>query len=553
MNLSEMFAINPREFTDPNAPRNQFPPALAPEDPFERAAARTRRAAAPGARPAGNRLSGLADLLTSDYPTEPDLQTMQSGAATDDAPEGFTHQLDSGELYNPTTGETRTFTRRPGVLPVTKDPSGKTVLALPRALDVVGNMQIGGLVAPPSGRVLASGLSRTRAPAAPAIVSRAEPSAMDIENIQRMAKTFGRKAWPEAPEHQKLFRVRPEDYGETAFLVPQVSIKSQLPRPVEGVKLPIGERVAPVIARTDEIAASIAERLHPLVQRDDPLLHFYHTAPVIRGIQRFMTQDEALQHMRNWAGQGAATSPRTQTPPNLRNSSFLMYERARGEPMTPARFEREGNTPGYPMMGMHVDLADQFARGTADPWINPKPFTFRENWSGNLRDVTGDTHNFRATLYELDRLDPGQLPRGWFKSDAAYKRYKEHGYTSLKPGDIDDTLTGQTVKGRYRQSEYLPMTEPWYRAAEMLNIDPAAAQSGGWFSYGNITGLKSPPKTIPDLLNDQIASTARVAGVSPERALEWWARGKIPLTGLAGGAYLGGGAMSDLMRQDQYQ
>jgi hypothetical protein len=200
------------------------------------------------------------------------------------------------------------------------------------------------------------------------------------------------------------------------------------------------------------------------------------------------------------------------------------------------------------MMGMHVDLADKFARGSENAFTNPKPTTFRENWSGNLRDVTGDTHNIRSTLYEMDQIKPGSLPRGWFTSDKAFEKYKSDGFRAVDAGDIADTLGSTTVKGIKRQSEYLPMTDPWTRAAEKVGIAPAEGQSGGWFSYGDITGLQSPPKTIPNLLNDQIEATAKALGVPHEKAVEWWSQGKIPLAGIGGATAMGG-----LAAQDEYQ
>jgi hypothetical protein len=295
-------------------------------------------------------------------------------------------------------------------------------------------------------------------------------------------------------------------------------------------------RVEPIIGSTDEIANRIAERLDPMVRRGDETLKFYHTGPVIRGLERYgdLSTPEAAQFMRDWAGQGAATSPRTQTPPNLRNASYLQYLRATGNPLTPERYAAEGNIPGFPMMGMHVDLADKFAQGIENPWINPKPTTFRENWSGNLRDVTADTHNIRSTLYEFDKVHPGQLPPQWFQTPEAYTKYRKEGFEALDPGDIKDTLGSTTVKGVKRQSEYLPMAEPWYRAAQKVGIAPAEGQSGGWFSYGPITGLQSPPKTIPNLLNDQIEATAKAMGVPHEKAVHWWAKRMIPLASLAG-------------------
>jgi hypothetical protein len=96
------------------------------------------------------------------------------------------------------------------------------------------------------------------------------------------------------------------------------------------------------------------------------------------------------------------------------------------------------------------------------------------------------------------------------------------------------------------------MTEPWYGAAKKLGIAPAEAQSGGWFSYGPITGLQSPPKTITNLLNDQIGATAKVLNISPEKAVDWWARGKIPLAGVGGMSVTAPDVMGGLAAQDNY-
>jgi hypothetical protein len=388
---------------------------------------------------------------------------------------------------------------------------------------------------------------KTEIPKAPAILPSALPSADQIGAIKQAAVGYGRKGWPTA--EQGIFKTTPEAYAETTALVPQQSIRERLPGPLPGEGLPNKGRADIIVANQDAIANRIAERLDPMVRAGDERLKFYHTGPVIRGLEQYgdMTTEGANRFMRDWAGQGAATSPRTQTPPNLRNSSYLMYERARGDPLTPERYAREGNIPGFPMMGMHVDLADKFARGAENAFVNPKPTTFRENWSGNLRDVTGDTHNIRSTLYEMDQLQPGSLPRGWFNSDAAFAKYKEHGFHTVDAGDIADTLGSKTVNKIPRQSEYLPMTDPWTLAAQKVGIAPAEGQSGGWFSYGDITGLQSPPKTIPNLLNDQIAATAKAADVSPEQVVNWWAKGKIPLAGV------GGITMGGLAAQNDYQ
>ena len=161
-------------------------------------------------------------------------------------------------------------------------------------------------------------------PGAPAIVSRrGGPTPEDIAAIKEAAVGYGRKGWPEA--ERGVFKTTPEAYAETTQLVPQISIKDRLPGPLAGEKLPLKGRADPIVENTEAIAERIAQRLEPMVKQGDERLKFYHTAPVIRGLEQYagMSIPEANTFMRGWAGQGAATSPRTQTPPNLRNSSYL--------------------------------------------------------------------------------------------------------------------------------------------------------------------------------------------------------------------------------------
>jgi hypothetical protein len=409
-----------------------------------------------------------------------------------------------------------------------------------------GNLQLSAELpaGAPSGTSTFRAANVDRPPVAPSLISRANPTPADVRAIyNKLAETGRGDVWP--PAQNPVFKTTPEAYAETQALVPQRSIAGELPQlPDPSGQLPLNDRARTLMTLAEPTAASIAERLSPMVRSQSPLLDFYQTGPVVRGLAEHAVGDvpAANQFMREWSGQGAATSPRTQTPPNLRNASHLLYQRAQGNPITPDVWEAQGNVKGLPMMRMHVDLADKFATGTANPLKNPKPFTFRENWAGNQLDPTIDTHNIRSVLYMIDQQRPGSLPREWFTSDRAYYNYKEGGgFNSgkIQPGDINDELAVKAVNKVESQVEYPIVQQPWRRAAEMLGITPAQAQSGGWFEFGPITGLKSPPQTIPDLLNNQIEATAKVLNVPPQKVLEWWGQGKIPLAGIAGGVSLG--------------
>jgi hypothetical protein len=416
--------------------------------------------------------------------------------------------------------------------------TGKTTMADPATQNRVGDMtqlvtELSGLGTAPEGALTAGAARR-----APAVITRANPTSDDIAAIKASVAQTKSAPWPTA--QNPMFDTSPEALARNNDVVPQTSYRDQLPAPWSDTKqMPLGGRAQQIIDARAPLADKIASDLQPLTDPSNPfhrLTQFYSTSPILEQLQKqgVLDPDEATQFMRDWAGQGAATSPRTATPQNMRNSSNLLWRRASGDPVPS---EAEGwtpamNEPGFPMMGMHVNLADQFARGVENINTNPKPTMFREGWSGNQADVTADTHNIRSTLYNYDQLNPGQLHPSWFTKQG-YQDYQSAG--GFKPGQqldvgaIKDTLEGSTKGGVYKQTEYGPMADPWYDAAQKLGITPAAGQAAGWFNYGPITGLKSPPKILPDLLNDQLEHTSRVLGVAPQKVLDWWGKRKIPL------------------------
>jgi hypothetical protein len=354
-----------------------------------------------------------------------------------------------------------------------------------------------------------------------------------VEKIYRHAEQERTPSYP--PAKEPVFDTSGNVEQMTKELVPQQSIAAQLPQTPsrEFLSNQGSGRSRQIMDNSEAIGAQMAKDLALLPQQGR--LPFYSTGPVLAGMsdKAGLSPGDALAFMHDWAGQGAATSPRTKTPPNLRNASYLQYRRAQGDPVTSAVRQSEGNRPGFPMMGMHTDLAEQFASGTADPLKNSKPFTFRENWTGNMADVTADTHNIRKVLDTYDQLFPGTLDRGWFNDQAAYEAYKAgKGFPKegmLPVGDIADALESNTVKGQKIQYEYPIIQGPTKIAAERLGISPAEAQERLWFQGGPRTGLASPPMTIPDLLNAQIEKTAKVLGLPPDVVLKMWAQRGIPL------------------------
>jgi hypothetical protein len=396
----------------------------------------------------------------------------------------------------------------------------------------------------PEARALATGERGAAKLAAPAVHTGGNQSLVD--KIFQHAERQRSPKYPMATE--PVFG--PADPELTKQLVPQRSVAGDLPPMPSGDKpLPLNDRARPIFENQQAIANLLVDDLSRVPGKPLP---FYSTGSVLAGLEdrAGLRPSEAQTFMRDWAGQGAGTSPRTETPQNLRNSSYLMFRQAEGDPLTAARqkeeqaqglwgFDKTGkpnmNRPGFAMMGMHTDLADQFAKGAVDPWQNSKPFTFQENWTGNMADVTADTHNIRKVLDAYDRLDPGGLPREWFTSAEGYDRYKQGGgfpkEGGLPVGDINDKLGGAVIPGtgRKAQTEYPIIQSPTALAAQKLGIAPAQAQERLWFEGGPRTGLRSPPMAIPDLLNSQIEATARATGLSPEAIMRLWAKRSIPL------------------------
>jgi hypothetical protein len=402
---------------------------------------------------------------------------------------------------------------------------------------------VGAPFAPTGPNILMAGARRSTA-AAPAIVSAANPTSDQIAAIVTRAGENAKSPWPVAPPSGRVLDESPEAYRRTQTTVPQTSIRRDLPYPQEGDTLPQGGRVAPIQAANEGIAANIAERLYEPWMRDDPMFHFYSTGPlpeelVKRGI---LDPEAANKFLYDWSGQVAATSPQTTTPPNLRNAMWLLFNRAKGTPITSETmaanagrpgFSPSGNVGGYGMMGSHADAASQFFTGDENVNTATKTSLFRRSVGGNTADPVVDMHDIRKTLWEYDQLHPGQLPRQWFTSPAEYDAYRANGgFREGQPlkGLFKESLEGTSRGGVERKIEYGPMADPLYRAGELLGAPPGMLQSGGWFGYGGQTGLRSPPNTLIQLLNNQLYDSARAAGVSPERMLDWMARKVSPLS-----------------------
>lgn len=379
------------------------------------------------------------------------------------------------------------------------------------------------------------------APAYPVLLNRADPAVEVLRG--RASQMMLPKSERLKPTGPQFFETSPQAYETTLTRVPQENFMHMLPQPVYGKDLPKNNRILPLLENFEDVASVYADKMRPFVDKN--VGYFYHTGPIYKKAEDLLQSDlGADEFMDRFSKTYAGASPRTGTDQNLLNASILNYRDLEGLDLGYPVLNRLGNNDvGYPMIkGMHPDLTRRLLADEPTFLNNPKPTSFAENVRGNLQGITADTHNIRGILVSYDELYPGQIPREWFKSDKAYRAYRENGLTpDLLKGGIDDSLGSQTVGGIKRQSEYGPIAEITERSAEMLGVPPAMGQSLGWFGLGNMTNLKSAPKTLTEILGDHINITAQYLGESPDDVFKMYMQGKIPLMNEGGRVEKGGG------------
>ena len=348
-----------------------------------------------------------------------------------------------------------------------------------------------------------------------------------------------------------LFDTTPDAYQRN---LPEQT-ETPVPRAPEDAKLPLNNRAAKVVEMTPQIADKLAEKMQPYL--GTPAQYFYNTGPIIdKAVGLGVPEDIARKQLKRFALNYAATSPRTQTEPNLRSASIVSAKETQGinydEIVGPGG---EGiNEKGYPMMiqpaspgkaeGIHRKLIEAVRAGGIDYNTNPKPATFAENVTGNLAGVTVDTHAIRGALDAMNEVEPGSIPEGFIVKEFR-EQYKADPSTFNPATMVIDTLGDQKVGGVKMQTEYAVFSDLYKEAAKKLNVSPAEAQALGWFGSGKRTGLASDLKTVADLIDERVDVTAQALNRPKEEVFIDFFSGKIPLLSLGGLTLLDTGAITD--------
>lgn len=301
------------------------------------------------------------------------------------------------------------------------------------------------------------------------------------------------------------------------FFDPSLQALSRMPD-VEQFPLP---RVAP----------KMTERLQPAVQgglrriesaagKADPRdWWWYNIQEPLQSYTQILGPKLGPQAAGAWVDALAGTSMVNPIESNVRGSSYYLGKLMRGEPLPQSIALTDPETgktvkalagappPGYGAKAQiqHADRVRQYLANEADPVANPKPFSYRQNLSGNYVPRTIDTHDIRNMI---------GMPR-------ALETFGEE--AGLLPG------------------EYSALERLGERAAQRARMPQAMQQGATWIGGADYTGLKSAPIPLVDVLNKRISVTAAVRGETPEKVWRDHVTGKAPLLSF-GGAAVGLGA-----------
>lgn len=291
---------------------------------------------------------------------------------------------------------------------------------------------------------------------------------------------------------------------------------------------------------------------------------WYNTEPLLDRL-RVVDPSGADQAYARMMDLTAATSPRSKVADNVRTASYYNYNLANDVPIS----EKPAGGYGSVAQNLHRDnVRGIIENGGWDVFQNPKPASFSANLQGNQTPVTVDTHNFRlpGILSRDPRFLATSVKAGTKGSpdvamSALASRYPSLPESELvratalmKPaGDLatyrprDWVEKGYLTPDQAAEDPVLWSTKPqaneygiyerWQQnRAKEMGISPAQYQASMWLGGGEDTGLGSAAEPFLATVEARVRYTADTLGVDPERLLEMYLKGEVPL--LAEGGYV---------------
>ena len=261
---------------------------------------------------------------------------------------------------------------------------------------------------------------------------------------------------------------------------------------------------------------------------------WYRTGPLYEAFEKEWGPAQAPAEMQKMLEYIAATSTSAAVPDNLKIASYYNYLAQQGLPIP----EKPAPGYGHKYQGSHRDAAIDFREGTFDPIDNPKRGSYVQNLGGNEDALTADRHFWRAV--GIASGDPRFLKTRFEKELADGTKIIRNLQQELAEGKI--TMRQAKKEPQWwdeapKPAEY-GYAESAYkrRVAEPMGLTLGKAQEKQWVGAGDVTGLGSPPEPILRTLARRISYTAYQMGTTPEKVLQAYVQGKIPLLELGAGA-----------------
>lgn len=471
----------------------------------------------------------------SRYPMSPDLTQTQMGQQ--DVPEGFAVN-DAGEIFNKQTGAVLPQTQRPSVIPATRDPGGQLQLAMPKVLDIVGNM-MGGVAAPVEGTALGAGLvsrgGKAKALGEVAAETVKAPAVLPASEMPAPLP-WAAERYPKAGAYTVEQKTRGTEGG---------TYRSKAPTPEE---LAVTQRRD---LANEEIAAGRSDPYFDLSKREyvDPNAYPYPTYEPTLG-QQFSDTTGGAKALARAQEDVSGAVPK------------LISAYKRGEPF-------EGAFGFYKMKQYEQAYVDQFGeqlgrekflKNFVEPMASTTSGNSPENnfiisqYANWMRDrglkfpgegqmytvprpasaAAMGTNNYREYLQQA--MQGGGLERGGIDWMDNPKKYN-FAYDFLGTGGpvMDKQMLSEVSRAQLekpRTGGYGVWEQPAHEAAAKLNIDPRQLQEVGW------AGIKKGKADIPENytpvpmmhhINTSLWRGHRVTGLPQEDVLRGMLRGDMPV------------------------
>jgi hypothetical protein len=299
---------------------------------------------------------------------------------------------------------------------------------------------------------------------------------------------------------------------------------------------------------------------------------WYHNDPIFQAWVSELGPVEGPREFARYMDYVAATSPRSDVPTNIRNASYYYVH-------GPKALRPEDNP--YPYGHLAEDLhrsniaglqAAERGRGSVgaqfapefggwDIFQNPKPVSFSQDLQGNLIPVAADTHAMRNVAMrtndprwletQIQEFVPKSRKGGLSEFQEAYgtpKRTEKGVAVVYRPQDLVERgrMTLPEAKevpsfwvGKPRENEYGAIENLYGDVSGRMQLSPGEGQSAAWSGAGELTGLgTAPDQTFPEMFNNRVLYTAMMRNENPQDTLRSLIRKQAPLLSVGGGGLL---------------